>query len=352
VTRLSATLGVVKPEHVLAADWLHEAWEPERVTQLLATFSPLAGSYRVDLLTNDFKGLTEQLLDGKLPRLEGGQQPDSQQGQDQAAAGAKGAAGARVFTEPWFGMEGAALRLPEQLTGSWAEAKVAADLALPPPNPYIPSDFSLCADAVGAPAPPQNGVPPQQQNGGLSPSPRGGALVGEASQGALEGWQDAAMGLAVVLASPPALVLDEPGALSWGLWQRRFGKAAKDGERRACEDQSWRRIEAGLGSCICNASRSIGDAQRATVLDVLLRNEYSHASSSLSPRHPARSSQTLALCRPAPLAQARHALPPAARPLLLPPGQHSRLRVAARGRAGVPLAEAGGGRPQRGRLPR
>ncbi|KAI8472962.1 MAG: Metalloenzyme, LuxS/M16 peptidase-like protein [Monoraphidium minutum] len=192
VTRLAATLGVVAPQHVLAADWLHEAWEPERVAQLLGGFSPGGGSYRVDLQTTDFKTIRDQLEAGSLPRLgggaEGGAVPNGS-----AANGGGGGGRLEVFTEPWFGMDAAALTLPAALTAGWAEAAVAPDLGLPPPNPYIPSDFSLV-------------------DGGGGGDAAGAAAAAEA----------AAQGLGVVLATPPELVLDEPGLRLWHKLDARF----------------------------------------------------------------------------------------------------------------------------------
>jgi hypothetical protein len=209
VTRLAATLGVVAPQHVLAADWLHEAWEPERVKELLGSFSPGGGSYRIDLLTTAFKELKGQLLDGSLPKLEEG---GGSKGAAPAAAASGGAAAApAVFTEPWFGMEAIALPLPDALTAAWAAAPPAPELALPPRNPYIPSDFSLCCDAG--------------TDGATAAAAAGAAGPADAEAEALA----AAEGLPVVLATPPVLVLDEPGGgpwrwgVGWGLDGRGAG---------------------------------------------------------------------------------------------------------------------------------
>lgn len=211
VTRLAATLGVVAPQHVLAADWLHEAWEPERVAQLLGAFSATSGSYRIDLMTTEFKTAMQQLKERKLP-LPGGAAAAAPAGAvNGAASGAANGAAADgtangalgVYTEPWFGMEAASLRLPEELTRSWAEAEASADLALPPPNPYIPSDFSLCCDAGGAAA----------------PAAAGGAVGGAGEGVVVEGWlAEVAKGLPVVLATPPDMLVDEPGG-----WRRECG---------------------------------------------------------------------------------------------------------------------------------
>jgi hypothetical protein len=274
VTRLSATLGVVRPEHVLAADWLHEAWEPARVAELLALFDAAGADYRIDLQTTAFKEVKEQLLEGKLPRLEG---------LEAGAAAAAGAA-AEVFTEPWFGMEAASMRVPEKLTRSWAAGEVASDLGLPPRNPYIPSDFSLRCDEAAA------------------SDPAAAAPEGAAGEGAA--------GLPLVLATPPTLILDQPGELGF-----------REGWSKSLLLEPW----------VCVALKTLKVYLSFLTTPNLPPN----------PKPP----------RPPPLAQAGHPLPPAPRPLLLPPRQPRRLQLAARRRADGAVAQAGGGRPERGRLP-
>ena len=194
MTRLSSTLGVVAPRHVLAADWLHEAWRPERVAELLALFDAAGGRYRIDLMTTAYEaGAKPQLLAGALPRREaagaGGGAADGAGAQPPEAAAAAAPAAA-VLTEPWFGMEAVTLELPAWLTESWAAAPVPPELALPPPNPYIPSDFSLACDA---------------EAGG----PERAAAAADAAAAAAA----VAAGVPAVLATPPELVIDEPGAL-------------------------------------------------------------------------------------------------------------------------------------------
>lgn len=46
VTGLAAHMALVRPEHVLVADWLHEQWNPELVNSLMDCMRPGESSYR------------------------------------------------------------------------------------------------------------------------------------------------------------------------------------------------------------------------------------------------------------------------------------------------------------------
>jgi hypothetical protein len=293
---------VVAPQHVLAADWLHESWEPERVAQLLAGFSPQSGSYRIDLLTTAFKDLKSQLLDGALPQLDA---PDANRTAAEAAGhepGAAAGAHAAVLAEPWFGMEAAALSVPEALTAAWDAATAPPELRLPPRNPYIASDFSLCCDEGGA---------------GPDAAARGAATA-EAAAAALA----AAEGLPVVLATPPALVLDEPGAGGVG---RGPGEGGQENGERIVRAKRKSKASCCSGFVL----------RRPPLLPFASRAPFK----TFTPRF-----------RPAPVAQGGLPLPAAARALLLPAGERLGLRLPARGRAVRAVAETRGGRPERGRL--
>ena len=59
-------------------------------------------------------------------------------------------------TEPWFDLPYVATSVPKALLADWEAAVPSPELALPPRNSYLPSDFSL----RGAHADEANQVPP------------------------------------------------------------------------------------------------------------------------------------------------------------------------------------------------
>lgn len=127
---------------MLVAEFLHEGWHPNLVEQLLGSCQPAAGgSFRVDLLTSSFAQLRQQLQQRQQDAGASAASPCGAMADADVAAAL--AASATFFTEPWFGMEAVAMQLPGSLCACWESADVAPDLALPPRNAYIPTDFRL-----------------------------------------------------------------------------------------------------------------------------------------------------------------------------------------------------------------
>lgn len=127
-----------------------------QVSQLLARLHPASASYRVDLLTKQHAQLKEGLAQ-LLP-------------------------GSTHIREPWFDMEAVSAQLPQDMCSTWATQQAAQDLRLPPPNPYVATDFSL-RELQQAPA----------QHSSCS----------------------SLLGITPVLPGPPAMVLDVPGLWLW-----------------------------------------------------------------------------------------------------------------------------------------
>ncbi|GFR39667.1 hypothetical protein Agub_g138, partial [Astrephomene gubernaculifera] len=174
VSKLAGAMHVVSPAHTLAADYLHEAWQPQLVGQLLDCMmaAPTAAgegeeggeppAFRIDLMTRRYEEVKASLL----------------------SLAAQSGASVRQEQEPWFGLEVTSLELPPDLVRGWAQQPPLPELALPPRNPYLPQDFSLrCED------------PEQQQPAPAPPPPP--------------------PGLPALLASPPQLLLDIPGLRLW-----------------------------------------------------------------------------------------------------------------------------------------
>jgi secreted Zn-dependent insulinase-like peptidase len=127
-----------------------------QVSQLLALLHPASASYRVDLLTKQHAQLKEGLA-LLLP-------------------------GSTTIREPWFDMEAVSAQLPQEMCSTWATQQAAEDMRLPPPNPYVATDFSL-RELQQAPA----------QHSSCSSLP----------------------GTIPVLPGPPTMVLDVPGLRLW-----------------------------------------------------------------------------------------------------------------------------------------
>jgi secreted Zn-dependent insulinase-like peptidase len=109
--------------------------------------------------------------------------------------------------EPWFGLPYAHAPLPEALLRRWEQAPPSPDIALPPRNDYLPSDFSLrCDDADAADA---AGAAAGAANGGATAAADGAAAPAPDDDGA-------------AFPSPPEIILEEPGLRLWHKLDRTF----------------------------------------------------------------------------------------------------------------------------------
>ena len=132
--RLAHTMPHYAPEHALSGPFLHDEWDEGLVEGLVARMAP--ASARLDLRTSS----AGAALDAWVAALPG----------------------AVKATEPWFGFDYVAAPVPAGVVAAWeaacAPSARPADLALPPPNPFIPTDFTLrCDDEGGDECSPQNG---------------------------------------------------------------------------------------------------------------------------------------------------------------------------------------------------
>ncbi|KAG2444954.1 hypothetical protein HXX76_001690 [Chlamydomonas incerta] len=173
VSRLAGVLHHTDPAHVLVADYLHEAWDPAQVQQLLACMDPDpsapggGAAFRLDLMTRRY----EEVRAGLMGVMGGG------------------GGGAREETEPWFGLQVVVAQLPDALCAEWASQPALPELTLPPRNPYLPTDFSLRCDDPDVPPEPPAELP---------------------------------AGVTSLLATPPQLLLDRPGLRLWHKLDRHF----------------------------------------------------------------------------------------------------------------------------------
>ncbi|CAI5991840.1 unnamed protein product, partial [Closterium sp. NIES-64] len=100
--------------HVIAGDYIHDKWDPDRIAYLLSLLSP--HSVRLDLLTHSFDHTREGIL-----------------------------------KEPWFDVPYTTTLLSPALLDQWAsDTWLSPDLRMPPPNEFIPTDFSLCPSSTAA----------------------------------------------------------------------------------------------------------------------------------------------------------------------------------------------------------
>ncbi|KDD73111.1 hypothetical protein H632_c2526p0, partial [Helicosporidium sp. ATCC 50920] len=121
VSSLAQDMFLYRPEHVVAAAAVYSDWDPELVESLLAKMTP--GNCRVDLQTHDFEA--QSLLWNQR------------------------FADCAVQHEPWFELDYLVADVPRDLLAAWEAAAPETDMALPAPNPYIPSDFALRCDGAG-----------------------------------------------------------------------------------------------------------------------------------------------------------------------------------------------------------
>jgi hypothetical protein len=147
-----------------------------------------SNNYRIDLLTKSFDSIKEKLT--------------TQQQQQQEGTGGHVA----TLHEPWFNMEAVRWQLPDDIIGGWASADVSSDLALPPANPYVPTDFTLkgtttaAAAAVGVDGQPDNQQQQQQQ-----------AEIACLPRWLLDPVGGRPGGVGVLLATPPDMLIDTTG---------------------------------------------------------------------------------------------------------------------------------------------
>ncbi|CAL8470131.1 g9673 [Coccomyxa elongata] len=193
VSRLAADMPHYAPEHVLCGPHLYDNWNPCLVTDLLERMTP--ASARFDLQTSAFTDILEKQNVVSQP-------------------------GASSGIEPWFELPYVSVPLSPELVKSWEEPSEAMiqGLSLPPPNHYIPTDFSLRSSTADA-----------------NESSSQAAQIKEAAATLLKGIsmenQQAATGASSSnghvaiepLAAPPLLIADAPGLQVWHKLDSSFG---------------------------------------------------------------------------------------------------------------------------------
>lgn len=126
-TRLAANAWRYPGQHAVSGESLVSVWDPLAVQDCLQRLTP--GNCRLDLQSVAFAG-EAGLAALEAPLLPGGQP-------------------VAVLREPWMGVPYSTAPVPPALLAAWARPPAAQraawpqDLALPPRNSYIPTDFSL-----------------------------------------------------------------------------------------------------------------------------------------------------------------------------------------------------------------
>jgi nardilysin len=129
VSRLAASAERYRPEHAVAGEYLLTRFDPAGVMGVLAALTP--HNCRIDLQSSSFAKAAPETL----------------------AAPVDGEPGAAAAREPWMDVPFGRAPLPRALLDAWAAAAPAADLALPPRNAFLATDFALRGTGVaGAPA--------------------------------------------------------------------------------------------------------------------------------------------------------------------------------------------------------
>ena len=148
VTRLAANAARFAPQHAVDGEWRMSDWRPDQVAAVLELLTP--HHCRLDLQSAAFASTPAHLA-----------APLSRPGDSAAPAQA-----AELRTERWMGIPYSVTPLPPSWLTDWSfhdNTPLPPDLALPPRNPYIPTDFSLAAApgqqaAVRAPPPEDDDV--------------------------------------------------------------------------------------------------------------------------------------------------------------------------------------------------
>jgi hypothetical protein len=193
-----------------------------QVMELLGNMHPTNSSYRIDLLTKSYTQLKEQLL--QTTHTINTSSSTSGANGAMALGALAGSGPVTQLTEPWFGFDAISVPLPDQLTASWASSGEGDELGLPPPNPYIPTDFNLkfTAEAAARPAGDSQQKQQQQQQQQQQPKQLHKKEKEQQQQPAMKvlpGVQDwmlvgdsaAAADIDSILATPPAMLVDDPG---------------------------------------------------------------------------------------------------------------------------------------------
>ena len=129
VARIAASAERYRPEHAIAGEYLLTRFDPAAVMAVLSAMTP--HRCRIDLQSSSFAAASPEIL----------------------AAPVDGEPGAVAAREPWMDVPYGRAPLPRALLDAWAAAAPAADLALPPRNAFLATDFAVRgAGALGAPA--------------------------------------------------------------------------------------------------------------------------------------------------------------------------------------------------------
>ena len=123
VAQIASDMHQYKPEDTLIGSYLYEKFDPELISNLLAKMTPT--TVRLDLLTKNFEDCKAQLEKLSPAKLETG-------------------------VEPWFNFPYVFANLPFEILEEWTNAGCPKDLALPSPNPYLATDFTLLSDILAS----------------------------------------------------------------------------------------------------------------------------------------------------------------------------------------------------------
>lgn len=179
VTQLATDLHIYPPEHVLIGPYHHDDFDGDLINELLGIMSPSAA--RLDVQTKAYEQCKGSLL------------VDANSLVDRHFC--------RTGVEPWFEIPFVEVQIPDSLLQSWAAAVPSADLALPPQNSYIPSDFSLVHKFSKNPAPPRS----------FNHQSASDSLADRSSLEAICAEQMAQP----LFPEPPNVIVDEPGLRVW-----------------------------------------------------------------------------------------------------------------------------------------
>ena len=133
--RLAAGAHRYAPHHAAAGEALMTNYDAAAIAGVLARLADPSNA-RVDLQSSAFRtsgSASEALQPGD----------DALRSHPLAAPASPGGPAGVVRTEAWMGVEHGVVSIPPSLLAAWATRPIPAELTLPEPNAFIPSDFEL-----------------------------------------------------------------------------------------------------------------------------------------------------------------------------------------------------------------
>jgi len=154
--QIASDMHMYPVEHTLQGMYLHEEFDPKLINELLSRMTTTA--VRVDLQTKNYEVCCQRLAEivadssehgsVEVGRANGGKQTADKEERKKMNGDHFDNKVIQKGEEPWFNIPFVTTIVPEKMIKSWSLDESERDstqgkLCLPPPNPYLASDFTL-----------------------------------------------------------------------------------------------------------------------------------------------------------------------------------------------------------------